>query len=437
MPGDVTPYRATLLQDAVRWLYSCILACIIPFAFLNLMLRGAKRAKEYNQRRFERFGFVKRPASPNGYLIHCVSVGEVVAASVLIKRIMQEEPDTAITVTTTTPTGSARVRAIFGDKVHHFYLPYDLHMAMAGMIKRVRPKAVLITEVELWPNLIHACWKRHIAVVVINARMTDRSAKRYAKVPVIFTPMLQKIAHVCAQGQRDYNNYRNLGVAEHKLTLTNNIKFDQAASHEAGNGQFMGMVKGVRPVIVGGSTHDTEEQALLETLHAVLPDNPSALLILVPRHPERFGQVEKLIQSSGLRYQKSSETQLISSDTQVLLVNEMGRLNSAYQIADMAFVGGSLADRGGHNALEPAAVSVPVLMGPNTYNNPVICSYLQEKGALTLIHNAQEMSAQCQQWLMHPEQARASGEAGKQVLRDNQGAVDKTIACLQNCLVKK
>ena len=160
-------------QDAFRWFYSCLLALLIPFAFFTLVKRGVTRQKDYNRRRFERFGYVAHAPKANGYLFHCVSVGEVVAASVLIKRIMQEQPERQITVTTTTPTGSARVRAIFGDKVHHFYLPYDLHMAMAGMLRRIKPSAVFITEVELWPNLIHACWKRDIPVLVVK-RQNDR-----------------------------------------------------------------------------------------------------------------------------------------------------------------------------------------------------------------------------------------------------------------------
>ena len=429
-PSDT--YRPTLGQNAFRWFYSLVLALIVPFAFINLMIRGRKRNKDYNHRRFERCGFVRRPAKTGGYLFHCVSVGEVVAASVLIKRIMREEPDVSVTVTTTTPTGSTRVRDIFGDAVHHFYLPYDLHMAMSGMLRRVKPKMVLITEVELWPNFIHCCWRRNIPVIVVNARMTDRSARRYKKLSILFAPMLHKISHICAQGQRDFDNYLFLGLDKPKLTLTNNIKFDQAVSAGSVLSDFHGVSRDSRTVLIGGSTHDTEELALIRTYQQLKSEYPPLLLILVPRHPERFNTVKKLLTEEKMQAVFSSEGGLVTPETDVLLVDEMGILNAAYQVASIAFVGGSLADRGGHNALEPAAVKLPVIMGPNTYNNPVICQYLQDNGALFIVNDATALATCCQSLLADPTKAKQSGEAGYAVLRANQGAVEKTIEVIRS-----
>lgn len=420
-------YSPTWYQDAFRWFYSCMLALIIPFAFLNLVKRGMTRQNEYNRRRFERFGYVAHAPQANGYLFHCVSVGEVVAASVLIKRIMQEQPQRQIIVTTTTPTGSARVRAIFGDKVHHFYLPYDLHMAMAGMLRRIQPSAVFITEVELWPNLIHACWKRHIPVMVVNARMTDRSARRYAKFPILFEPMLNKLSHVCAQGERDYANYRFLGMPEVKLTLTNNIKFDQASALDPSEGGFLGLQNGKRRILVGGSTHDPEETVLLEAYQTLKKHYADLLLVLVPRHPERFETVARLINKSGLTLTQSASATSVPAGCDVLLVNEMGKLNAVYTVADFAFVGGSIADRGGHNALEPAAQKLPVMMGPNTYNNPVICAKLAESGALFIVEDTQAVTNLLQDWCTNPEVAIQAGLAGFKVLAENSGALDKTL----------
>lgn len=432
------PGRATLVQDAFRWFYSFLLLFIIPFAFANLVFRGVKRSQHYNQRRFERFGFVRRPQKQGGYLIHCVSVGEVVSASCLVKKLMLQEPRVQITITTTTPTGSARVRDIFGDSVHHFYLPYDLHSAMAGMIKRVKPKAIMITEVELWPNLIHAAWKRDIPIMVINARMTDRSAKRYAKVPILFSPMLKKLSHVCAQGKRDFDNYLKLGIDKRKLVLTNNIKFDQASSSSSENFStgFKGLVKGQRPIIVAGSTHDPEESVMLKAFADLIAARPKTLLIIVPRHPERFDVVAKLISKTGLRWEKSTDINEVQLDTQVLLVNEMGKLNQAYTVGNMAFVGGSIADRGGHNALEPAAASLPIMMGKHTYNNPVICQYLQQRGALEVVENNECIFHKMVAWLDSPDSAIKAGKAGFTVLKENQGAMDKTLLCLRSVLKK-
>jgi 3-deoxy-D-manno-octulosonic-acid transferase len=432
MSKQHTTYSPKWYQDAFRWFYSFILALIIPFAFLNLVKRGMTRQKDYNRRRFERFGYVAHAPKANGYLFHCVSVGEVVAASVLIKRIMQEQPERQITVTTTTPTGSARVRAIFGEKVHHFYLPYDLHMAMAGMLRRIKPSAVFITEVELWPNLIHACWKRDIPVLVVNARMTDRSARRYAKFPILFEPMLNKLAHVCAQGERDYANYRFLGMPETKLTLTNNIKFDQASAIDETESGFLGLEGAGRTILVGGSTHDPEETVLLQTYQAVKAQCPQLMLVLVPRHPERFETVARLIQKTGLTMAQSASVSSVPDECDVLLVNEMGKLNAVYTVADFAFVGGSIADRGGHNALEPAAKKLPVMMGPNTYNNPVICAKLEESGALFIVADADAMTALTLLWCKDPNAASQAGLAGYEVLAQNSGALDKTMKVVES-----
>lgn len=424
-------YKPSLLEDVCRWLYTFVIVFIIPFAFLALVRRGATRNSEYNRRRFERFGFVPRAAKPNGYLFHCVSVGEVVAASCLIKQIMQKEPDAYITVTTTTPTGSARVNDIFGQQVHHIYLPYDLHMAMAGMIKRIKPKAVIITEVELWPNLIHACWKRDIPVMVINARMTDRSARRYAKISKVFTPMLKKLAHVCAQGERDYNNYLMLGMPKNAITLTNNIKFDQAQTPNHANDGFMGMYKDSGPILVAGSTHESEEAVILNAVTRLWETVPQLRLILVPRHPERFDAVAKLITQEGLDYVRTSQLSDIPSSAKIILLDEMGKLNNAYSVATFAFVGGSIADKGGHNALEPAAFSIPVLMGPNTYNNPVICAYLQQRGALSIVDNAEDIADKCAHWIKSPEDVLRAGEAGRRVIDENRGALKITYECVK------
>ena len=423
-------YKPTLLETLCRWGYSLVLAIAIPFAFIHLLIKATKTSDDSHRGRFERFGIVPKPLTQNGYLFHCVSVGEVVAASCVIKRIMQHEPDAQITVTTTTSTGSARVRDIFKDTVHHFYLPYDLSLTMSSMLKRIKPKAVMITEVELWPNLIHVCWKRNIPVMVINARMTERSAKRYKKIGQLFNPMLAKLSHVCAQGQRDYDNYAWLGVAHDKLTLTNNIKFDQAANTASSSAHFLGLAKGERPILVAGSTHEPEESVIVESAKVLWKENPQLRVIIVPRHPERFEAVAKLLERHNLNFVKSSEVDNVPDDVNVILLDEMGKLNHAYAVATFAFVGGSIADRGGHNALEPAAFSLPIMMGPHTYNNPVICEYLKECGALSIVEDASRVSSTVQEWLESPSKAEKAGMAGKKVLQDNSGALDSTLACI-------
>lgn len=426
-------YKPSMSETVCRWVYSLLLLLAIPIAMLALVRRGNANEKRGSRGWFERFGLVSRPVKEKGYLFHCVSVGEVVAASCLIKHIMEAEPDTHITVTTTTPTGAVRVRDIFGDKVQHFYLPYDLPFTMATMLSRIKPKAVFITEVELWPNLIHLCWKQNIPTMVVNARMTTRSAQRYGKISKLFTPMLHKLTHVCAQGQRDYENYLSLGIPPAHLTLTNNIKFDQASAATTAADGFLGITSGQYPVIVAGSTHEPEEQMILDSCHRLWQTHPELRVVIVPRHPQRFDSVAKLIQSHNYDFVRSSEITTLSDDsvTKLILLDEMGKLNHAYSIASIAFVGGSVADRGGHNALEPAAFSTPVLMGPHTYNNPVICEHLVARGALKIIEDASSFAAQCEQWLSNEGARRKAGASGRQVLDENKGALTQTLQCIE------
>jgi len=427
-------YQETVGQKALRWLYSVLLVLVVPFAYISLLKRGVHKQRQDSRHVLSRFGCVARPTQTGGYFFHCVSVGEVVAASCLIRKIIQHEPTATITVSTTTPTGSARVRAIFGDTIHHFYLPFDFSFSMRWMLSRVRPQALCITEVELWPNLIHACWKKQIPVMIVNARMTDRSARRYGKISGLFSPMLKKLSCVCAQGKRDYQNYQRLGMPEGNLVLTNNIKFDQAASiQEAAASGFSNLNLSGRFVIVAGSTHAPEEQTFISAMNK-LQSNPKAgspLLFLVPRHPERFDEVAELLTRNNRHFIRTSTNAPCHEDTEIILLDEMGRLNEAYSCANVAFVGGSLAERGGHNALEPAAFGIPIMMGPYTYNNPVICEYLQNSGALYVVESETDITRCIQRWIDNPDEASVAGKAGKQVLAENSGALDKTLYCLQ------
>lgn len=427
----------TLAQTLTRWLYTVLLTLLFPLVYVGLLKRGVRRQRYDNHAPLSRLGWVARPPAEGGYLFHCVSVGEVVAASALIKPLMAREPHTPVTITTTTPTGSAQVRAIFGDSVHHFYLPLDVPLAMHTMLRRVAPKLVLITEVELWPNLIDACARRQLPCVVINARMTARSARRYQKVSWLFTPMLRKLTHVCAQGPDDFKRYVELGMPPARLTQTNNIKFDQAAVPPTGGAPFMALDNTRQPVWVAGSTHEPEEEVILAAYDALHTQYPNLVLVIVPRHPERFDTVAKLLEAQGRRFVRSSTQNQLPEDCRIVLLDEMGRLTQAFQVATLAFVGGSIAQRGGHNALEPAALGLPVVMGPHTYNNPVICQTLADAGALHIVPGAKEMQAVLAGWMDDPKSARRAGDAGAQVVQQNQGAVTASLACIDTILKKK
>ena len=418
------------------WGYTLVLWILLPFLFLHFCYQFLTKKLANPKTRIQRFGFNLSTAVPGGLLIHCVSVGEVVAAANVISAIRKRHPNIPITLTTTTVTGAKQANDLFKDTITHCYLPIDTGWMMRRLLKRAAPSQVIITEVELWPNMIHQCWRRDIPVSVINARMTDRSARTYGKISALFVPMLHKLSKICAQGERDFSNYQMLGAPSNTLVLTNNIKYEQPARPEAHHqaedfANAFGISK--RPIIVAGSTHAPEEKVLLVAHQRVLDQHPNALLVIVPRHPQRFNDVYQICQASGLNCIRSSDGSQNGGDpdkTQVLLVDEMGKLQALYALAIIAFVGGSIADRGGHNALEPAAYEVPILMGPHRYNNPAICQVLAEKGALFEVNNAEQIYQLVTAWLTDESARKDAGQAGKCILQENNGAVNATLKAL-------
>jgi 3-deoxy-D-manno-octulosonic-acid transferase len=428
-------FKPSIKQQIVLLGYSSLWLLIIPFALCHFVYQLIRRKPGYTKARLSRYGFtLKQDNHESGPLIHCASVGEVVAIQSLVVQLLDHHPNQRITITTNTTTGADRVKLLFQDRVKHAYLPYDFPLFLMLFLKRIRPTKVLINEMELWPNLCHQCWRSNVPIFIINGRMSEKSTKTYQKFPSLFQPMFEKITAVCAQGQRDYQNYLTLGVNPDKLTLTNNIKFDLTIS--ALDIALSKIIKTKfsleqHSIIVAGSTHEPEEQIWLDAYLTLAKIYPQLLLIIVPRHPQRFDKVFQLLQRHNV------ETILMSSEipcqptTQVLLCDQMGKLRSIYALADICFVGGSLANRGGHNALEPAAVGVPMLMGMSTYNNPAICQALVDSGAMLTVTDAQQIIAACQKWLDNPQQRKLAGDAGKHVLTDNSGAIQKTLDVLK------
>lgn len=422
-------FRPSFRQELARWAYSGFVFLLLPLFFIVLLYKLVTGSNTFGMRVKERYGLLPKQEKTGGILLHCVSVGEVVAAAALVKRILENAPNTAITITTTTPTGRDQVTQLFGNTVAHRFLPYDTPLAMRHLLNRVKPQKILITEVELWPNLIHFAWKKQIPVHIINARMTDRSSRSYKKLSALFTPMLRKLTHICAQGENDFSNYQILGAHEQQLILTNNMKFDLTLSDKDKRNieEFKSTFNTKhRKVLLGGSTHDPEEEVLLSAYQTLKAHHPDLLLILVPRHPQRFEKVELLLQKHPLHAIKLSQTNHIDDKTDVVLADKMGMLKQLYGIADIAFVGGSIANRGGHNALEPALLQVPVVMGEHIYNNPAICHALETQGALKITKTTEALTHQVAQWLQHPEQAKAAGLAGQSVIETNRGAIETT-----------
>ena len=410
-----------------RTLYTLLFHLGLPLVAIRLWLR-ARKAPAYAQRIGERFALNLPALQPGGIWVHAVSVGESIAAAPMIRALLKRYPQLPITVTCMTPTGSQRIQALFADepRIQHCYLPYDLPWAAARFLNRVQPKLAIIMETELWPNHIHQCAKRGIPVALANARLSARSAKGYARFAGLTRPMLQEMSLIAAQTEAEAERFRQLGARPECVEVTGSIKFDLTidpqllinASELREQWQALG-----RPVWIAASTHEGEDEIVLAAHRQLLASYPNALLILVPRHPERFNSVFELCQREDFATVRRSSGDLVEAQTQVLLGDTMGELLFLYALADSAFVGGSLVPNGGHNLLEPAALAKPVLSGPHLFNFLEIAAKLRDAAALEEVDDAQGLAVAVQRLFELPQDAQRMAEAGLKVMQLNQGAL--------------
>lgn len=412
-------------------LYQVLLYLIQPLIWLRLLLRSRK-APAYRKWWGERYGFCKGKVEPQGILLHSVSVGETLAAVPLVRALRHHYPDLPITVTTMTPTGSERVRSAFGDDVYHVYLPYDLPGSVNRFLKTVDPKLVIIMETELWPNLISKLHQRKIPLIIANARLSERSAAGYQKLGSFVKTMLQKITLIAAQNQEDGERFIELGLKRSHLHVTGSLKFDISVTPElaARAVALRRQWAAHRPVWIATSTHEGEESIILETHKKLLTQFPQLLLILVPRHPERFPKAEQLTREAGLKYTLRSTDAVPDAQTQVVIGDTMGELMLLYGIADLAFVGGSLVERGGHNPLEAAAHAIPVIMGPHTFNFKNICTKLDQAEGLITVTDSESMATAIASLLNDEDYRRYYGRHAVEVLHENQGALLRLLTLL-------
>lgn len=425
----------------LRLLYISLSYLLQPMILLLMWYKGRKQPA-YRKRLWERYGIydeAEKP-KPKGVIIHAASVGEVIAATPLIKEIAKRYPDLPLIVTTVTPTGSERVIAAFGDSVSHFYLPYDLPDAIERFLNFTAPKLMIVIETELWPNLIRKVNLRSIPFVIANARLSPRSAKRYGFIRHSIKGMLNQISLIMAQDEVSKDRYLALGYHAEKMVNTGNLKFDLEITeelHQAVVETKLALNLSRRKVWIAGSTHEGEEKLILDTHKLLLAQYPDLALILVPRHPERFRLVEMLIEKSGLSYVKRSLHCPLTSNDQVLLGDTMGEMMLLYGMSDIAFVGGSLVKHGGHNPLEPIAFNIPVISGLFTYNFPEIFKKLREvKGVLEIESTSEALFEAVQFLLAQPELGREIAQSGFEVLKENQGALKRHIELLAPYLEK-
>ena len=385
---------------------------------------------QYRGRVRQRLGFVAPRLHANPVWVHAVSVGEVQAAAALIHALQARDPGLAVVVTTVTPTGAQRARALFGDRVRHCYLPYDLPGAVRRFLDRIQPRVAIILETEIWPTLYRSLGQRRIPLVLASARLSARSVDRYRRMPSLLAEAFSHGIVIGAQTAADAERFRAIGAPPDRVQVTGNVKYDlqiPQASIDAGRA-FRHQCGSSRPVWIAGSTHEGEEEAALAA-HAQLKEkHASALLILVPRHPQRFESVRALLRKRGVRYVQRSAGVPPEAGHEVFLVDTIGELQLFYAAADVAFVGGSLVPIGGHSLLEPAVLGLPVLSGPHTQNAPDIAAVLGQCGALGIVHDAAELSQRLVDYCNHPERAREDGARGQHVVEQGRGAVDRLVA---------
>jgi 3-deoxy-D-manno-octulosonic-acid transferase len=424
----------------LRFLYTLAMYLVTPLIVLRLALRGF-RSRPYYWRWAERFGFFKASLDLRDSLwVHAVSVGEVNAAEPLIKALKRDYPGVPLVVTTVTPTGTARVRQLFGDSVFHVYLPYDLPYAVNRFLAGVRPRLALIVETEIWPNLYFACQRRGIPLMIVNARLSERSLRGYRPRPLrgMVRAALGCVNVVAAQSESDAARYRLIGAPAERVVVCGNLKYDMPIPQDALMiGTRLREHWGARrPVWIAASTHEGEEQAVLEAHMVVLKRLPDALLLIAPRHPERFRPVENAVRSLGFAAGSYSVDGMPAPSNQVFVIDAMGQLMPFYAAAGLAFVGGSLVPIGGHNVLEPAALGTPVLVGPHTFNFEEITASLIEQGGALRVPDSAMLGESVLRLLLDDTRRSEMGLAAQQVFELERGALRRVMELIAAQLQK-
>ncbi len=409
----------------MRILYSVLFFLLTPFILLRLLWRSRK-APDYRLRWRERFACYAKPMPQGVVWFHAVSVGEAEAVFPLIKRLQKNLPHSLILVTTTTPTGSARVKAVLAESVAHVYLPYDIPWVIKRFLRIFKPKLTIIMETELWPNLFHYCGINKIPLYVINARLSEKSSGGYRKIPALIHPLLSNITQIAAQTQDDAQRFSTIGARPGQVTTVGNIKFDidiPNAVIDSGK-QLKAIEFKERFVWLVASTHKGEEQVFLDAYKALKPEIPELLLVIVPRHPERFAEVGDVCKQQLTIITRTSK-KLCQPQTDVYLADTMGELKMLYAATDVTFVGGSLVPVGGHNVLEPLAIGIPVIFGLYMASFKEIAEkVLACKAALQCGDKATLIQAM--QLLYSDKQYRNTLiNNGKAFVSANRGAIDK------------
>ena len=412
-----------------RIIYTALFITLIPAYFIRLTWRGIGN-KKYLQRWGERIGIANvRPTKDKSIVwVHAVSVGEVNASIPLLRTLMEEYPGAEFLVTTSTPTGSDILLSKLGNKVKHQYVPIDIPICINLFINTWKPKALILLETEIWPNIIHCCKKQGIITALVNARLSEKSKSKYLRFSSLIKPAIDSLDLILAQYKSDADRFNEI-VVDKKIKLCGNLKFDQDMPEElesiSGSIRDSWSIEGkMRPTLIAASTHEGEEVIILDAFKAILETITEALLIVVPRHLERFDRVKSLLEDQGLNFSSRSKKEDVTNDVQVLLGDTMGELNFLYSLSDVAFVGGSLIDHGGQNLLEPAAQGLPLCSGPSLRNFVEISEQLKNAHGLKIIKNKNELANYFLDLINDEIKLQKTGQASKNIFMENRGAID-------------
>jgi len=408
-----------------RLIYTLLLYLGLPIAILKLVVKERKspfwKVKLKNQ-----LGFVTKTAS-KAIWVHCVSVGEFNAARPLIDRLLDIYPEHRLAITTTTITGAEAVRNHYKNRVMHYFFPFDLPSIVGPFINKINPVACILLETEIWPNLINNLNKKAIPVMLVNARLSERSLNKYQKISSnLVQKTINQLTLIGSQNERSSERFLSLGVSPDKVVTVGNLKFDSKEKDNPSTTQSLQQMIGQRRVVVFASTRAGEERKILKS-YVNTKDKFDALMIVIPRHPQRFDEVFNLIVDSGLDVKRRSQGLSCDENTQVLLGDSMGELLSYYSVCDIAFIGGSLIDTGGQNMLEAAALSKPILFGPSVFNFEQIAQLLLEKGASIQVDDADGLMKTISSLLLDDAKRKELGENAKNLLEKHRGTVDRLL----------
>nr|WP_214652482.1 lipid IV(A) 3-deoxy-D-manno-octulosonic acid transferase [Vibrio anguillarum] len=415
-------------------MYTFLLTIVSPFLMWSLY-RKRDGKPSVGARWKEHFGFTP-PLETNKspIWVHAVSVGETLSVSPLIKKLKSQYPDQPIVITTTTPTGAEQAAKLQGIAEHR-YMPFDFSFAISGFLNAIKPSQLLIMETELWPNTLHTVARSGIPITVINARLSERSCQRYAKVRPIFDMLAKNLTRVLCQYPDDAQRFIRLGVAKEKIFVTGSIKFDidiDQTTIQKGQ-QLRSNLGRNRPIWIAASTHQGEDEQVLAAHAEVLKEHPNALLILVPRHPERFNAVFELCKTQFISVRRTETEAELDPEVQVYLGDTMGEMLVLMGAADICFMGGSLlGDKvGGHNVLEPAALGKPILIGPSYYNFTDITEQLIKAEGLEVVTTAKAISKSTSQAFNDKNVLHSKSQSTRLVIDKNRGSLANTISAIE------